>query len=48
MLIKLPGCGTCGQRYHYDLQNNDTILSLISLKRYVSHPEKSILNLSLP
>ena len=25
-----------------------TILILISLKRYFSHPEKSILNLSLP
>ena len=26
----------------------ETILILISLKRYSSHPEKSILNLSLP
>ena len=29
-------------------RNNETILILISLKRYFSHPEKSILNLSLP
>ena len=26
----------------------ETILILIGLKRYFSHPEKSILNLSLP
>ena len=29
-------------------RKNETILILISLKRYFSHPEKSILNLSLP
>ena len=29
-------------------RNNETILVLISLKRYFPHPEKSILNLSLP
>ena len=27
---------------------NETILILISLKRYFLHPEKSIINLSLP
>ena len=27
-------CSTCGQRYHCDLQKNETILILISLKRY--------------
>ena len=37
-----------GQRYHCDLQKNKTILILMSFKRYFSHPEKSILNLSLP
>ena len=31
-----------------DLQKNETIFIFISLKRYFSHPEKSILNLSLP
>ena len=41
-------CSTCGQRYHCDLPKHETILILISLKRYLSHPEKSILNLSLP
>ena len=29
-------------------RKNDTILTLNSSKRYFSHPEKSILNLSLP
>ena len=29
-------------------RKNETILILISFKRYFSHPEKSILNLSLP
>ena len=29
-------------------RKNKTILILINLKRYFSHPEKSILNLSLP
>ena len=29
-------------------RKNETILILISLKCYFSHPEKSILNLSLP
>ena len=29
-------------------RKNDTILILISLKRYFSHPEKSILNLRFP
>ena len=29
-------------------RKNETIFILISLKRYFSHPEKSILNLSLP
>ena len=28
-------------------RKNETILILISLKRYLSHPENSILNLSL-
>ena len=37
-----------GQGYHCDLQKNETILISISLKRYFSHSEKSILNLSLP
>ena len=32
-------------KIHCDLQ---TILILISFTRYFSHPEKSILNLSLP
>ena len=51
-------CSTCAQRYHCDLQEkketililqkkNETILVLISLTRYFSHPEKSILYLSL-
>ena len=35
---------TCGQRYHCDLQKNETILILVSFKRYFSHPEKSMLN----
>ena len=29
-------------------EKNENILILISLKRYFSHPEKTILNLSLP
>ena len=29
-------------------RKNKTILFLISFKRYFSHPEKSILNLSIP
>ena len=29
-------------------RKNETILILISLKRYLSYPEKSTLNLSLP
>ena len=29
-------------------RKNETILILISLKSYFSHPEKSMLNLSLP
>ena len=29
-------------------RKKEIILTLISLKRYFSHPEKSILNLSLP
>ena len=41
-------CGIYGQRYHCDLPKNITILIIISFKRYFSHPEKSILNLSLP
>ena len=41
-------CGFCGQTHHCDLQKNETILILISFKRYSSHPEKSIVNLSLP
>ena len=50
MLLKLPG--------FYALlvvtdiiviyRNNETISILISLKRFFSHPGKSILNLSLP
>ena len=30
------------------IRKSKTILILISFKRYFSHPEKSILNLSLP
>ena len=44
----LDRCGTCGQRYHCDLQENETILILMSFKRYFLHPKKSKLNLSLP
>ena len=50
MLNKLPG----SMQYLWSkislrsTEKNETILFVISLKRYFSHPEKSILNLSLP
>ena len=37
-----------GPRIIVILRKIKTILILISFKRYFSHPEKSILNLSLP
>ena len=46
MLNKLPGSMqylSCGQRYHCNLQKNESILILISLKRYFSHPENKYL-----
>ena len=46
ILNKLPGSmHYLWAKYHCDLQKNETILILISLKRYFSHPENSILNL---
>ena len=43
----LDRCGICGQRYLMIFRKNETILVLIGLNFYFSHPEKSILNLSL-
>ena len=39
----LDRCITCGQRS----EKNETILIVISLKRYFSHPKKSISTLTL-
>ena len=49
MLNKLPGSMQyLWSKISFRSTKKETILFLISLKRYSSHPEKSILNLSLP
>ena len=44
----LDRSGICGRRYHCDLQKKLNYFDFNQFKRYLSHPEKSILNLSLP
>ena len=44
LINKQDWCITCGQRFFVSYRKNETILFLLSLKRYFCHPKQSILN----